>query len=74
MLDRLECKLASWIKRIAGIGRGHRSTPIHTGSPQHTDEIDSIRQSVTSHNAAERRADIQNQCVPGLLLHHATKE
>jgi hypothetical protein len=50
----------------SGRGRGG------TGSPQHTD--DSIRQSVTSHNAAERRADIQNQCVPGLLLHHATKE
>jgi hypothetical protein len=51
-------------------GRGRRGTH----GPQHTDEIDFVRQGVTSRNAAECCAYRQNQCMLGLLLHHATKE
>ena len=45
-----------------------------THGPQHADEIDFIRQGATSRNAAERCSYRQSQCIPGLLLHHATKE
>jgi hypothetical protein len=52
----------------SGRGRGR------THGPQHTDEIDVVRQGITSRNAAERCTYRQNQYILGLLLHHATKE